>query len=260
MRVLSVHQPWAELIMLGRKRYELRAWKTGFRGRIAIHASLGIGHHTNDREGAWLAGLPLDQLKRGVLVGTVEVVDCTPFTQAIADEMLACKAHFSGWLPDHWAWELREPERLQQPVRFGGKQGLFRISDFVQYHKPQSMVHGSPRLGRFWILTNKPWVRQRLPGRRVWLIAGEASPRRYTLRQTFIADEVRPSPVPGFEHLVSGGYGMRFQRLRIDGEPWFREFQREQGNFAFGLSPIREEFADELVRSTEVHRGSRTLE
>ena len=112
------------------------------------------------------------------------------------------------------------------------------------------MVDSSHRLGRFWIVTNKPWVQERLPGRRVWLIAGEGRPRRYYLRQTFIAEEVRPSPIPGFEHLVRGRHGIRFRKLCIDAEPWFVDFLRSQGNFSLGLSEVRGEFADELNRLT----------
>ncbi|ESY13915.1 ASCH domain-containing protein [Mesorhizobium sp. LNJC394B00] len=34
---LSIKQPWAELILLGRKTIEVRSWPTGFRGPLALH-------------------------------------------------------------------------------------------------------------------------------------------------------------------------------------------------------------------------------
>ena len=39
MKVLSLKQPFAELIVSGRKRIELRNWNTNFRGEFLIHAS-----------------------------------------------------------------------------------------------------------------------------------------------------------------------------------------------------------------------------
>jgi hypothetical protein len=39
MKVLSLKQPYAELILLGRKKIELRKWNTKYRGEFLIHAS-----------------------------------------------------------------------------------------------------------------------------------------------------------------------------------------------------------------------------
>ena len=39
MKVLSIKQPFAELILQGKKTVELRKWNTNFRGAFLIHAS-----------------------------------------------------------------------------------------------------------------------------------------------------------------------------------------------------------------------------
>lgn len=39
MKALSLKQPYAELILQGRKKIELRKWNTSFRGEFLIHAS-----------------------------------------------------------------------------------------------------------------------------------------------------------------------------------------------------------------------------
>lgn len=39
MKALSLKQPFAELILQGRKKIELRKWNTKFRGEFLIHAS-----------------------------------------------------------------------------------------------------------------------------------------------------------------------------------------------------------------------------
>ena len=39
MKVLSLKQPWAELVLEGKKKIELRKWNTHFRGKFLIHSS-----------------------------------------------------------------------------------------------------------------------------------------------------------------------------------------------------------------------------
>jgi hypothetical protein len=43
MRMLSIQQPFAQLLVRGIKRFELRPWGTDYRGRIAIYASAARG-------------------------------------------------------------------------------------------------------------------------------------------------------------------------------------------------------------------------
>ena len=38
---LSVRQPWAALLVAGRKTVEVRTWSTAVRGRVFIHAARG---------------------------------------------------------------------------------------------------------------------------------------------------------------------------------------------------------------------------
>jgi hypothetical protein len=63
-RALSVKQPYAEQILLGRKKYEYRSIATRIRGRIYIYATLKPLDHTNLH------------LPRGQIIGTVEITGC----------------------------------------------------------------------------------------------------------------------------------------------------------------------------------------
>lgn len=40
MKVLSIQQPWASLIVAGHKKIETRSWNTKYRGELLIHASM----------------------------------------------------------------------------------------------------------------------------------------------------------------------------------------------------------------------------
>src|SRR6516225_7890942 len=98
MHALSVMQPWASLIIGGVKRVETRSWCTGFRGRLAVHASSRLPPDFDDltrREPirSALPSPPWKQPPRGVLLGTVELVDCVRVEEL---EDLAEREHALG--------------------------------------------------------------------------------------------------------------------------------------------------------------------
>jgi ASCH domain len=94
MRALSIRQPYAEQILRGTKRFEYRSRPTTIRDRAYIYASRKSGPAQEfDR----MRMKPGD-LVTGVLVGTVEIIDC------------------SG-KPGDYKWHLARPRRLKHPVR-----------------------------------------------------------------------------------------------------------------------------------------------
>lgn len=68
MKALSLKQPWAELILQGKKKIELRKWNTKFRGKFLIHAS------KNPDEEAMIK-FGFRDLPCGFIVGKAELVD-----------------------------------------------------------------------------------------------------------------------------------------------------------------------------------------
>jgi hypothetical protein len=94
MRALSIRQPYAEQILCGSKRFEYRSRPTAIRGRVYIYASLKPGKAEEfDRMHIQPGDLPT-----GVLVGTVEITDC------------------SGE-PGNYRWHLARSRRLQRHLR-----------------------------------------------------------------------------------------------------------------------------------------------
>jgi hypothetical protein len=49
MKALTVLQPWAQLLILGAKRYETRSWKTKHRGPLLIHAGRAFFEKARER-------------------------------------------------------------------------------------------------------------------------------------------------------------------------------------------------------------------
>ena len=68
MKTLSLKQPWAELILQGRKKIEIRKWKTKFRGDFLIHSSKNPDNDAMKKFG--FANLPC-----GFIVGKANLLD-----------------------------------------------------------------------------------------------------------------------------------------------------------------------------------------
>ena len=72
MKILTIRQPWASLIVAGIKDVENRSWLTSYRGRLGIHAGSRVEQDALDAYGHLLDG----DLPRGALIGSVTLVDC----------------------------------------------------------------------------------------------------------------------------------------------------------------------------------------
>lgn len=95
-RAISVRQPYAEMIMRGFKDEEYRSIPTNVRERIYIYASNTLETSEDYTEEL---GVKMEDLPRGVLVGTVEITGCY------------------GSKRDGYAWELANPIRLKELVK-----------------------------------------------------------------------------------------------------------------------------------------------
>lgn len=72
-RAISIRQPFVEAILDGKKKIEYRSRKTNIRERVYIYASLGM----RDKEDYEEFGYKPEECPRGMIVGSVEIVDCT---------------------------------------------------------------------------------------------------------------------------------------------------------------------------------------
>lgn len=71
-RAISIRQPYIEEILLGKKKYEYRSRPTKIRGRVFLYASLGKGDEVRFKKIGYEPG----ELPTGVVVGSVEIIDC----------------------------------------------------------------------------------------------------------------------------------------------------------------------------------------
>lgn len=91
MKALSLKQPWAELIVSGKKTVELRNWNTKFRGEFLVHASQTPNKQAMERLG-------FTTLPTGCVVGKATLVDVKRYKDMKEFEADANK-HFAtpGW-------------------------------------------------------------------------------------------------------------------------------------------------------------------
>jgi hypothetical protein len=129
MKALSLRQPWASLVVQGRKTLELRSWPTAYRGRLAIHAS-----QTVDAAACAALGCDPDQLPRGALLGTVQLtavrpLDAAAFQRRAADHLAA--ELFPAPEPDAplFGWEVGDAQALPAPIPYRGRMSLFAVPD-----------------------------------------------------------------------------------------------------------------------------------
>jgi hypothetical protein len=111
IKILSVRQPWASLIVLGFKDVENRTWRTDYRGPLLIHASKKADSATSADIARHYGVMPPSILPLGGVIGIVDVVDCL-------------KNHTSKWYaPAHYGFALANSRPLPF-IQWRGAQGL----------------------------------------------------------------------------------------------------------------------------------------
>ena len=121
---LSVRQPWAELVISGRKSIEVRQWWTEYRGPLWIHSGV-----TQDVEMEHTFGF--EQLYRGGFIGRVTLTAIVRFD---SDRWTRWRErHMSeGVMPQTaYGWIFKDPQRLKEPFPARGLPGLFQPSPEV---------------------------------------------------------------------------------------------------------------------------------
>jgi hypothetical protein len=113
---LGIQQPWAELILRGIKTLEIRSRSTRQRGPIYLYASKRTSPLPAAAIAARRHGIEIESLPLGLLVGTINLIDCRPARSK--DQLAACVP--AQLLHGPFAWELSDPQPFDVPltVRF----------------------------------------------------------------------------------------------------------------------------------------------
>ena len=123
MKCLSVSQPFAELIITGKKTIELRSWNSSFRGEFLIHAPLKIRTEDCKR-------LKINQkLVTGAIVGKAEIYDVKRYN-SIKEVRADQKFHLASknFHNKTFGFLLKKPKIFRIPIPWKGQLGFFEVT------------------------------------------------------------------------------------------------------------------------------------
>ena len=136
MKVLSVRQPWAYLIVAGYKDIENRKWYTNHRGPLLIHASKGVDPDDfMPKQRAYIesAGIVIpEDLPRGAIVGSVNLTAVRWSSQGYdgASRFYTAPDNYSNpWFEGPYGFEMADAVQFHQPIPYRGSLGIREASD-----------------------------------------------------------------------------------------------------------------------------------
>lgn len=122
VKALSFRQPWAELVLQGKKSLDLRTWSTRYRGPLAIYAS-----QTVEKDRCLEHGIDPNSLTTGAVIGLVDLTGVVELDETAYNARAS--EHLSGrrFHQPMFGWELANPHPLPEPLPARGRLLLFEI-------------------------------------------------------------------------------------------------------------------------------------
>ena len=118
MKTLSLKQPFAELVVSGKKIIELRNWNTKFRGKFLIHASKIPDSKAMKKFG-------FDKLPVGMIIGEAELINVKKYENEIEHKKDRDK-HLADTSWGKYSFLLQNAKRIQ-PIKANGKLGFWEF-------------------------------------------------------------------------------------------------------------------------------------
>lgn len=123
MKVITIKQPWASLIIEGYKRFEFRSWQTKYRGELLIHAGKGVDKEAMKRLKKYLP----TEIPSGKIIGKVTLENCIECNENFKDMCLKenAEVYQKSQFEEKFAWELTKVEKFEEPIEAKGKLSLW---------------------------------------------------------------------------------------------------------------------------------------
>ncbi|UIN38338.1 ASCH domain-containing protein [Methylobacterium oryzae] len=152
MRVISVWNPYASLLVHGHKLVETRGFPApkGLIGqRIGIASTKIVRPEQRDAmkdpvfaRYYFETNLPRDieELPNGYLLGTVLLHSCEPISEEDLEDVTEEEKVYGWWTEGRYAWRVREPDAFDDPVPVRGAQGIWTLPDAVVLPFPRTQA------------------------------------------------------------------------------------------------------------------------
>ena len=122
LKALSFRQPWANLVIEGRKTLDLRTWSTHYRGPLAVYASLDV-----EKEACTLHAVDANTLTCGAVIGMVDLLDIIPLDEATYNAHVTEHLNGRPWREGMVGWVLQNVRPLDPPQVVKGHLKLFDV-------------------------------------------------------------------------------------------------------------------------------------
>ena len=122
MKCLSVSQPFADLIISGKKTIELRKWNTNFRGEFFIHAPIKI--RVEDCKRLKIT----KKLVTGAIIGKAELYDVKKYNSS-KEVKMDQKFHLASknFQDKTFGFKIKNAKSLRIPIPWKGQLGFFDV-------------------------------------------------------------------------------------------------------------------------------------
>lgn len=154
MKIISLLQPWATLVVIGAKKIETRSWNTKYRGPVLIHASARMNKGQKEMtfsEPFATALKGIEELPLGRIVGMANLkttFDTTSFVYAMNlglavpgyDGSWETESHFGDYSAGRFGWRLSDPVSFLNHIPWKGQLGV-RDFDHMICHACGCMEH-----------------------------------------------------------------------------------------------------------------------
>ena len=122
MKCLSISQPFADLVISGKKTIELRKWNTNFRGEFLIHAPIKI--RADDCKRLKIT----KKLVTGVIIGKAELYDVKKY-DSLKEVKKDQKFHFAAtnFQKKTFGFKIKNAKSLRIPIPWKGQLGFFDV-------------------------------------------------------------------------------------------------------------------------------------
>ncbi len=126
MKVLTIKQPWATLIMQGDKRYEFRSWQTKYRGELLIHAGKSVDKEAIKRLAKYLP----ENLPLGKILGKVRLVDCIKMSPEFKEMLLKenSEIYTKSSFQENYGWQVTDIEVFEESIEAKGRLSLWEYN------------------------------------------------------------------------------------------------------------------------------------
>lgn len=127
MKVLSLKEPYATLIKLGKKKIETRSFKTNYRGELYIHAS-STKIPKEWKNNKQLMDLVKDtSLNFGYIICKCKLVDCIYMNEEFLTKIKKNKLEYlcGDYKLGRYAFVLDDIEVLDKPIFVKGRLGIW---------------------------------------------------------------------------------------------------------------------------------------